>query len=86
MTGKRSREANSTLVASSRMGARNDGMRNICELLINVVIARQAKDADRPGPKGKGYGWGSSVLSHTIYDSPGEQADANPLCKFGGTG
>jgi len=27
----------STLEASIRMGARNGGMRNICELLLNVV-------------------------------------------------
>ncbi len=37
MTGRMSREANSTLAASNRKGARNDGMRNICELLLNVV-------------------------------------------------
>jgi len=69
------------------MGARNGGMRNRCELLVNVVSAQQAKDADiRPGLKSKGYGWGSQLLSHTIYDSPGGQADANPLCEIGGTG
>jgi RNA-directed DNA polymerase len=38
-----SREANSTLAASSWMGARNDGMRNVCELLINVVIVDRPK-------------------------------------------
>jgi hypothetical protein len=37
------REANSTLAASSRMGARNDGMRNICELPINVVMFDRPK-------------------------------------------
>ncbi len=31
------REGNSTLAASGRTGARENGMRNICELLINVV-------------------------------------------------
>ncbi len=42
MAGRMSRKANSTLAALSRMGARNDGMRNIGELLINVV------NVDRP--------------------------------------
>ncbi len=42
-TGRGSREANSTLAASSRMGARNDGLRNICERLINVVIDDRPK-------------------------------------------
>jgi hypothetical protein len=31
------RERISILVASNRMGARKDGMCNICELVINVV-------------------------------------------------
>ncbi|MDM8552768.1 hypothetical protein QUF72_21995 [Desulfobacterales bacterium HSG2] len=44
-------------------------MRNICELLINVVNARQAKDADKLEPKGEGYGQGSPLLS--ACDSPG---------------
>jgi hypothetical protein len=29
-------------------------MDNICELLINVVSDQQAKDADKPEPKGMG--------------------------------
>jgi len=43
MAERGSREANSILAASSRMGARNDGMRNICELLINVVMFNRPK-------------------------------------------
>ena len=40
MIGRReNREADSTLVVPNRMGARNGGMSNACELLINVVIA-----------------------------------------------
>ena len=40
---RKSREANPTLAALSRMGARNGGMCNICELLINVVIDDRPK-------------------------------------------
>jgi hypothetical protein len=36
------------------MGARNDGMCNISELLINAVRVNRLKDADMPGPKDKG--------------------------------
>ena len=42
---------NSTLEALIRMGARNDGMHNICELLFKRRYVEQAKDADKPGPK-----------------------------------
>ena len=35
-------------------GARKDDMDNTCELLINVVSDQQAKDADKPEPKGMG--------------------------------
>ena len=31
-------------------------MVNTCELLINIVISKQAKDAERLEPKGKGIG------------------------------
>lgn len=37
------RERNSTLEASIWMGARNGGMRNICELLLNVVMLNRPK-------------------------------------------
>ena len=37
------REKNSTLEASIRMGARNGGMRNIFELLLNVVMLNRPK-------------------------------------------
>jgi hypothetical protein len=43
MAGRASREANSTLAALSRMGAKNDGMGNRCELLINVVMWNKPK-------------------------------------------
>ncbi len=42
---------NSTLEALIRMGARNDGMHNICELLFKRRYVEQAKDADKPEPK-----------------------------------
>jgi len=73
----------STLEASIRMGARNGGMRNICELLLNVV--QQAKDADRPGSKGKRYGWSVRQSLYVIYDSSGGQTGANPSCIKSGT-
>ena len=53
-------------------GAEKDDMRNICELLINVVNLRQAKGADRLGLKSEGYGQGSPLLSCAACDSPGE--------------
>ncbi len=40
---RENREMISTLEASIWMGAINDGMRNICELLINVVMANRLK-------------------------------------------
>jgi hypothetical protein len=43
MVGRENRERTSTLEASIRMGARNDGMCNICELLINVVKVNRPK-------------------------------------------
>ncbi len=46
-------------------------MRNIRELLINVVNLKQAKDADRLGLKSEGYGQGSPLLSCAACDSPG---------------
>jgi len=48
------REEEGRLCERQRGGsARLDGMTNISELLINIVNTRQAKDADRLGPKGK---------------------------------
>ena len=46
------REASSALPASRREGARLGGMTNPGEPTINPVKAEQAKDADKPGPKG----------------------------------
>jgi len=43
---------------------------------LTVVSARQAEDADKPEPKGEGYGQGSPVLLCAACDSPGGQADA----------
>jgi len=42
-TGRGNRERISTPAASNRMGARNDGMCNICELLINAVRLNRPK-------------------------------------------
>ena len=67
-----SREAKSTLAASSRMGAKNDGMRNTCELLINAVNDERPKMLTGLDQNGKGYGWDAQVSSHVIHDSPGE--------------
>jgi hypothetical protein len=50
------RERNSTLEALIRMGARNGGMRNICELLLNVVMLNRPKMLIGLGQKGKRYG------------------------------
>ena len=49
---ERRREASSVLPASRREGARLGGMTNPGEPTINPVKAGQAKDADKPGPKG----------------------------------
>jgi len=38
------------------MGARNDGMCNICELLINVVTVNRPKMLIGLNQNGKGYG------------------------------
>ena len=54
MAGRENRERTSTLEASTRMGARNDGMRNICELLINVVIFDRPKMLTGLGQKARG--------------------------------
>ncbi len=67
------------------MGARNDGMRNICELLVNIVIIDRLKVLISLDQNGKGYGWSDCVSLYVIYDSPGGQTDANPLCIKSGT-
>jgi len=46
---------------------------------------RQAKDADRPGPNGKRYGWSVRFSLHVIDDPSGGQTGANPLCVESGT-
>jgi len=53
------------------MGARNDGMRNICELLINVVIFDRPKMLAGLGQNGKRYGWGVPLSLHVIKDPSG---------------
>jgi len=55
-TERENRERISTLAASNRMGARNDGMCNICELLINAVRVNRPKMLIGLNQKGKGYG------------------------------
>ena len=52
------------------MGAINDGMRNTCELLINVVKLNRLKVLISLGQNGKGYGWGALVSSHVILIPP----------------
>ena len=63
MARRENRERTSTLEASIRMGARNDGMRNICELFFKRRYLRQAKDADRPGPKWQEVWMGCSCVA-----------------------
>lgn len=48
------RERNSTLVVSNRMGARNDGMSNISELLVNAVMRNKPKILIRLDQKVRG--------------------------------
>jgi hypothetical protein len=67
------------------MGARNDGMRNICELLINVVMFDRPKMLTGLDQNGKRYGWSVPLSLHVIYDPSGGQTDANPLCVKSGT-
>ena len=67
------------------MGARNGGMRNICELLINVVILSRPKMLTGLDQNGKRYGWSVRLSLHVIYDPSGGQTDANPLCIESGT-
>jgi hypothetical protein len=53
---RENRERTSTLGASTWMGAMNDGMRNKCELLINVVILSRPKVLTGLDQNGKRYG------------------------------
>lgn len=46
------------------MGAMNDGMRNICELLINVVMLNRPKMLTGLDQNGKRYGWGVPLSLH----------------------
>jgi hypothetical protein len=85
MVGRESREMTSTLGASTRMGVRNDGMRNIYELLINVVMFDRPKMLTGLDQNGKRYGWSVPLSLHVIDDPSGEQTDANPLCVKSGT-
>ena len=48
------REKNSTLEASIQMGARNGGMRNICELLLIAVRVNRPKMLTGLGQKARG--------------------------------
>ena len=68
------------------MGAKNDGMRNTCERLINAVNAERPRMLTDLDQNGKGYGWDVLMSFHVIHDSPGEEAGANPLCNISGTG
>jgi hypothetical protein len=65
------RERTSTLEAPIRMGAINDGMRNICELLLNVVSDCRLKVLESLDQHGKRYGWNVYVSFHVIDDSSG---------------
>ena len=67
------------------MGARNDGMRNIYELLINVVIFVRPKMLTGLDQNGKRYGWSVRLSLHVIDDPSGGQTDANPLFVESGT-
>jgi len=55
-TGRETRKTTSTRAASSRRGAKNDGMCNICELLINAVRVNRPKMLTGLNQNGKGYG------------------------------
>ena len=67
------------------MGAKKDGMCNICELLINAVMVYRPKMLKGLDQNGKGYGWSARMSLHAVYDSPGGQADTNPFSKPSGT-
>ena len=79
---RRHREVNATTVRGWRACERQcgselgwNGMVNISERLINVVIIQQAKDADRLGPKGMQHGrWATHtpVVASTL---PANKAD-----------
>jgi hypothetical protein len=64
-----------------------DGMANICELLINVVISNERSRADTLDQK-KGKGTGRSVIASDLTDItvPGEKAEPNPSGHFDETG
>jgi hypothetical protein len=53
------------------MEAKNDGMRNTSESLINVVSDERPKMLSGLDQNGKGYGCDARLSSHVIYDSPG---------------
>ncbi len=72
MAGRENRERISTLVASNWMGAKNGGMCNTCELLINVVKLERLKMLISLDQNGKGYGWNVCLSFHTSNDSLGE--------------
>jgi hypothetical protein len=67
------------------MGAKKEGMRNICEPLINAVSVNRPKMLSGLNQNGKGYGLGARMSPNAIYYSPGGQADANPSGKVNGT-
>ena len=68
------------------MGAKKDGMCNICELLINAVMVYRPKMLKGLDQNGKGYGWNARMSLHAVYSSLGGQADNNPSCKIMGKG
>ena len=59
------------LEASTWKGAMNDGMRNICELLINVVMLNRPKMLTGLDQNGKRYGWSVPLSLHVIDDPSG---------------
>lgn len=54
-------------------------MANESELLINIVIAEQAKDADRLEPKGMWEELGLNVSLVVDRNLTGEKEEPNPL-------
>ena len=61
------------------MGARNGGMRNICELSLTVVMFDRPKMLTGLGQNGKRYGWSVRQSLYVINDPSGGQTGANPL-------
>ena len=67
------------------MGAKNDGMRNICESLVNVVKVYRPKVLSGLNQTVRGMVLSVRMSLNAVYYSPGGQADANPSGKMSGT-